>query len=365
MQITERGSLTRSIPRALACSIAAVLAGGCSAARTPVLPMQSSSGASSSSVTSAALLAQPAGRKLTIYPAPHGVGIGGQIAVGPDGYVYMAGQSSSPSGHDKIVRFKPGGPYKTFDVPTIQAGVKGIAVTTSGAVWFTESNAPKVGELLPNGRIQEHRIPNSLGGYFMQAAPDGSIWFTTTPNPSFPFAPYLGKIASDGTVTLHPVTSISGAGPASIGLGPRGRIWFGYLSGQVGKVTLQGQRLVISSPMSETPVYGITTGPNGKIWFSVFMNEYLGRMSPDGKGLTYFSMYHQGTLNPAALVAGPGGTMYFTGDSQIVAVRRDGIVSAIYPLTGFNDFLPTMTISDGNLWVANPIGGQIAALSLR
>ena len=58
--------------------------------------------------------------------------------------------------------------------------------------------------------------------------------------------------------------------------------------------------------------------------------------------------------------------MYFTGQSQIVAVRRDGVVSAIYPLTGFHAFLPTMTVSsDGNLWVANPTGGQIAALSLR
>jgi virginiamycin B lyase len=305
-------------------------------------------------------------QKLTIYPAPPGVGAGGQIAVAPDGFVYMAGQSSSPSGHDEIVRFKPGGPYKTFEVPTLQAGVTGIAVSRSGAVWFTESNVPKVGQLLANGRIREYPVPEKLGGVYMQAAPDGTIWFTTTPDPEFGFAPYLGKIASDGTVTVHPVSSTHGLGPSSVGLGPKGRIWFGFEDGEVGKVTLQGRRLVVSNPAKVGPVYGITTGPNGKIWFGVFMGVQLGRMSPDGKGLVYFDLYHQGNLNPAALVAGPDGTMYFTGQSQIVAVRRDGVVSAIYPLTGFHAFLPTMTVSsDGNLWVANPTGGQIAALSLR
>ena len=60
--------------------------------------------------------------------------------------------------------------------------------------------------------------------------------------------------------------------------------------------------------------------------------------------------------------------MYFSGVAEIVAVRRDGIVSAKYPLAGFNAWLPTMTVgSAGNLWVANPApdGGQIAALSFR
>jgi virginiamycin B lyase len=295
------------------------------------------------------------------------VGAGGQIAVGPDGYVYMAGQSSSPSGHDEIVRFKPGGPYKTFNVPTLHAGVAGITVSSSGVVWFTESNAPKVGRLFPDGRIVEHKIPEDLGGWFMQAAPDGSIWFTTRGGP-YGFAGDLGRIGSDGAVSIHPVPSINQMGPVSIGLGPRGDIWFGYLFGEVGKVTPRGQRLVVRSPKYGSPVYAIATGPNGKIWFSVFMDEYLGRMRPDGNGLTYFSMYKQGDLNPAALVAGPGGTMYFSGVAEIVAVRRDGIVSAKYPLAGFNAWLPTMTVgSAGNLWVANPApdGGQIAALSFR
>ena len=354
------------IARASAWIVAVAIAAGCGGGRALVLPAQSSSGVWPASGRSAKESTAPARRKLTIYPAPAGVGGGGQIAVGPGGYVYMAAQSSDVAAQDKIVKFKPGGPYKTFAVPTLQAGVEGIAVATSGAVWFTESNVPKVGRLLPDGRIEEHAVPDQLEGYLMQAAPDGSIWFTTHGGQYGLWQPYLGRIASDGSITVHAIKSKNGLAPVSIGLGPRGRIWFGLQDGEVGKVIREGRRLVISRPAKVGPVYGIATGPNGKIWFGVFMGEWLGRMSFDGKGLTYFDLYTQGYLNPAALVAGPGGTMYFTSNSEIVAVRRDGVVEAVYPLAGFHDFLPTMTAgSDGNLWVANPTGGQIAALSLR
>ena len=200
----------------------------------------------------------------------------------------------------------------------------------------------------------------------MQAAPDGSIWFTTWPDHEIGFAPYLGKIAPDGSIAVHPVSDTDGSGPTSIGLGPKGRIWVGFFHGDVGKVTLQGQRVIVRHSKYDAPVYGITAGPNGKIWFGVFENGVLGRMSFDGKGLTYFDIAKHAAHNPAAVVAGPGGTIYFSGSVEIVAVRRDGVIAGDYALPGFNSFLPTMTVgSDGNLWVANPTGGQIAALSLR
>jgi virginiamycin B lyase len=300
-------------------------------------------------------------RGITIFNAPPGVAGAGQIASGADGYLYLAGRGTSS--RDRIVRFKPGGPYQSFDVPTSNAGVQGIAVATDGNVWFTESLSNKIGRLSRNGRIAEYPVPASVPPLLMQAGPHGDVWFTTN-------GKYIGEVEATGKVTLHPATDSFGLGPLSVGIGPAGRVWFGF-GGDVGrfdngieKLFLTGERLEI-----HTPDYGITTGPDGNIWFTLFMSEIVCRMKPDGSVLTAFSWYPGVNQVPAAIIAGPDGMLYVTANGAVVGMTTNGIPT-VYPVpssaSGDFVFFRGITIGpDRNIWFASENTGRVGRLSLH
>ena len=70
------------------------------------------------------------------------------------------------------------GELTTFDVPTRNSGLGDLAIDQSGAVWFLELRANKIGRFA-EGRFAEFEVPTpSAGLASLAAAPDGSLWFT-------------------------------------------------------------------------------------------------------------------------------------------------------------------------------------------
>jgi virginiamycin B lyase len=57
-------------------------------------------------------------------------------------------------------------------------------------------------------------------------------------------------------------------------------------------------------------VTGITTGPDGALWFTEFADNKIGRITMQG-GITEFSLPASGEA-PKNITAGPGGTLWFT-----------------------------------------------------
>lgn len=249
-------------------------------------------------------------RGITIFGAPPGVAGAGQITSGSDGYLYLAARGVSSQ--DEIVRFKPGGPYQRFNVPTPNAGVQGIAVASSGDVWFTEGRSNKIGRLSRDGTIAEYPVPASVSPQFMQAGAHDDVWFTTN-------GAYVGEVEPSGRVALRPAADSYGLGPLSIGSGPAGRIWLGF-GGDVARVEKRSQKLFLTGERLEvhTPDYGITTGQDGNIWFTLFMSELVCRMKPDGSVLTAFSLYPGVNQVPAAIISAPDGMLYFTATARFL-----------------------------------------------
>ncbi len=95
------------------------------------------------------------------------------VAVAHDGTVW----ATLPNAN-KLLRIGPDGEKTAFDVPSRQSGLGDIAVDGSGAVWFLEIGANKVGRFA-GGRFEEVAVPTpSAGLTALSIAPDGAVWFT-------------------------------------------------------------------------------------------------------------------------------------------------------------------------------------------
>ena len=63
-----------------------------------------------------------------------------------------------------------------------QLGIRGpaeIAPGPDGNMWFTETNAGRIGRITTSGQVLEFRIPTANAGPLgIASGPDGRIWFT-------------------------------------------------------------------------------------------------------------------------------------------------------------------------------------------
>ena len=117
--------------------------------------------------------------------------------------------------------------------------------------------------------VTEFPIPTSGGDIYdnlesITAGPDGNLWFTESD------ANKIGRITTAGVVTQFPLPA--GNTPTSITTGPDGNLWFteaGY--GKIGRITTTG--VITEFPLTPgSYIYSwnesITAGPDGNIWFT-------------------------------------------------------------------------------------------------
>jgi virginiamycin B lyase len=126
-----------------------------------------------------------------------------------------------------LVRISPAGQITEIEVPTRASTPTDIAVDATGAVWFLEFRANKVGRYA-DGRFTEFQVPGdekaALTG--LAVAPDGAVWF--------------GMLRTQGLGRLrHGVFKAfrlprSNARPYSVAVDAAGNVWYADLSGWLG-----------------------------------------------------------------------------------------------------------------------------------
>jgi streptogramin lyase len=240
-----------------------------------------------------------------LYDLPHAASRPRDIAAGPNGMWF-----TEETG-DRIGRIDANGVITEFNVLSIGGKPTGIAMGPDGNMWFTLAATDKIGRITPAGVVSEFpllgigRYPNSI-----VAGPDASLWFTMRD------AGKVGRITTAGVVTEFPA---GGTQPGSIVSAPDGNLWFTShtfthrlttagvmttferLDGTADELTvgpdgaLWGNTLccfgVTRTSLDGTSHYytlppgvsgsGITTGPDGKIWFSDSGAQALYRLNPD------------------------------------------------------------------------------------
>ena len=161
--------------------------------------------------------------------------------------------------------------------------------------------------------------------------------------------------------------------PTGITTGPDGNLWFAEREGnRIGRITPTGVVTEFSegiTPYSHPD--GITTGPDGNLWFTENYGKRIGRITPTGV-VTEFSAgitpnsWPDGIATAHGITTGPDGNLWFAEQSgnRIGRITPDGVVtefSAGMTPESWPDGITTGP--DGNLWFTEMLGNRIGRIT--
>jgi streptogramin lyase len=256
---------------------------------------------------------------------------------------------------------------REFPVPTDLAAPDSIAAGPDGNLWFAEGAAAAVGKSTPAGVITEYPLPDESGvPSKITNGPDGNLWFTED------LAALIGRITPAGVLTEFPIPDQA----VDITTGPDGALWFTEANGaRIGRITTGGSVTefalppIISSTDPDTGVtdytygsqFGITSGPDGNIWFADSYGNQIGRLTPNGIVQTF--PLPTESASPTDIVAGPDRNLWFTeGVGQIGRITPAGKITE-FPLPDETRYPQEITSAGGNLWFTERNPDQVAFIT--
>jgi streptogramin lyase len=251
--------------------------------------------------------------KVTEYKIPIASSKPIDITTGGDGALWFTMSAVNMIGHVTTA-----GVFKTFTVPTPNSSPWGIIYNPrDGLVWFTENSVGKVASVTTKGVFTEDTdfMNPADGPTAMGLGQFGRAWFVTNSgHVNYHSATGAGQSTVTGITTAYgiamgddgamwvahdsTVSRIAGFGDAPTNYGQidtiRGitaasdrALWFtmstaGY--GYIGRITTAGvQTDYLQPPSGSTTLpkfnpVGITSGPDGAIWFTDAGNNMIGRI---------------------------------------------------------------------------------------
>ncbi len=243
------------------------------------------------------------------------------IVSGPDGKLWVL-----ENGINKIARVTPRGQVTEF--PTAPgSNLVGLAAGKDGNLWFTEFQTNKIGRMDISGRITgEFSLPNSnSGAAWITQGPDGNLWFDEQRGNR------IGSITSDGHITECPYVEQPVPGTDNnhnLVAGPDGNVWFtDFWHNVIGSITPKSCHIteyLIPTP-NAVPV-GITVGPDKNIWFTECVpnakagceSSKIGRLNLQGQmKMNEYPLEREGIVLPvlSGITSGPDGNVWFSEDS--------------------------------------------------
>jgi virginiamycin B lyase len=188
------------------------------------------------------------------------------------------------------------GTFTAADRPTLAADYSlpgqlnppAVAVGADGTVWLADANGNRFVKIDPQSGTMIGQVPLPTPGAVARnliAAPDGRLWFTETN------AAKVGWIDATGAVHELPVPC-SGCHPTTIAAGADGRIWFA----QSDDDAAAGVGVVAGGTVTEIPLaaalghaVGVATAKDGSVWVAE-SGAKLVHLGPDGKQLSMLLM---------------------------------------------------------------------------
>ena len=262
------------------------------------------------------------------------------------------------------------GAIHLYALSTPNSKPRGIMLASDGSVWITEYGSDRLGQLdLKIGAIFELDLPAGSGPWALARAPGGGLWFTERD------ANAIGHIDANDTITRYAIAPPSGAPnrtaqPLGLTSEPDGTIWFAESGfGSIGRREPDG-KFSIFYPTDDSEGYpvDVTTAPDGKIWY-VTDEDAVGRLfdkpSPlrfPAAPLSFLRLsYSTDQDQMSELAFSADGTLWVAGSQTqtIDALRADGTVRRI-PLPGHSSAPILVVASGATLWIAEPGRNAIA-----
>jgi streptogramin lyase len=169
-------------------------------------------------------------------------------------------------------------------------------------------------------------------------------------------------ISNSPTFTEYTVPT-SSSQPAGITSGPDGNLWFTEYTGQnVAKITTTGTFTAFAVSTPSGP-YGITSGPDGNLWYSEWDSSRIGKITTTGTLTRYPTP--TSSSNPTGITTGPDGNLWFAEDlmDRIGKVTTSGTFTEYTTPTRPSSPNGIVAGPDGNLWFTENYSGKIGKVT--
>jgi virginiamycin B lyase len=315
--------------------------------------------------------------RITEYQIPPPPAHPHQMTHGPDGNVWFTDLNNA-----SVDRVTPDGRFRKFPVPDSDQFLRGITDGPDGALWFAEEgtciNAKcsdftngKIGRITTTGRVTEYPVPSADSHpWEITHGPDGNLWFTELgDNLHGPGKHHhiegnrIGRITPQGQITEFPIPTFDSF-PDGITTGPDGALWFTENTGNnIGRITTSGHITEFPIPTPNSRSIGIRTGLDGNLWFTEQIGQKIGRITPKGR-ITEFPLPNAG--NPVWITLGPDGAMWFTEVSgqRIGRITSDGKISEIQLADGSFPLPITIGPHLDDVWFGEVFAHKVAKVSV-
>jgi virginiamycin B lyase len=217
--------------------------------------------------------------------------------------------------------------------------------------------------------VASTRYDSGFGGFSfgevqrITKGPDGALWFTTGCQfiglGGWICANRIGRITTSGSVTSFPIPSSSDT--AGITTGPDGALWFTEtFANNIGRITTGGSVTEYPIPTPNSGVGEITAGADGALWFVESTANKIGRVTVTGN-ITEYTLPGSVTA-PTSIATGSDGALWFAYRGGIARMTTAGSLSATYQTGGLvvPGGVPGQIIAgpDGALWFTETSSGS-------
>jgi virginiamycin B lyase len=203
---------------------------------------------------------------------------------------------------------------------------------------------------------------------------------TLTYDGSASVSPTVNLTFSKGTTTLSqipfspvgtPFTEFAIPTPASgaqgITSGPDGALWFVEQTGNnIGRITTTGAITEIPVTTANSLPSDMVTGPDGNLWFTEenSSSNQIGRINPTTHAITEFATGITPIAEPFGITSNPDGTLYFTefSGNKIGRITTGGTVTEFAIATPGSEPEYIVTGPDGALWFTQFGSNQIGRM---
>ena len=259
----------------------------------------------------------------------------------------------------------------------------GITTGPDKALWIAERGLGKLGRMTTDGNLTDQfkikgkaRFPQ-----FVATGSDGNLWATVGSIHTYgkeahgvpdPYGAVIGMTPAGHVFQVFELPMYSD--PRGITSGPDGNIWFGEPRGAIGRITIgatSGDTLTEFPTPNNGGAFGIAVGPDGALWFSEpYGNKRfprIGRITTSGVIKTF--RFPKGS-HPAHMVAGPNdGYLYVTERfadkvAQVTTGDKGGKIVREFPFPAGSQPEGINLGADNNLYVTEFNGGKIAQVAL-
>ena len=183
-----------------------------------------------------------------------------------------------------------------------------------------------------------------------------------------------------------PVTKARTNGPVyGVTAGPDGSMWYTrYFTNKIGRIAQNGLTREFGLPNAVpgdttwAGLFDMAAGPDGNMWFTEFYSNLVGTITPSGVITTY--PVPTANSHPFGIAAGPDGNLWFTEDfaNAIGRITPDGVITefaipavgATGPtaITESNDCIVCGYLitagPDGAMWFTMPAASRIGRISV-